>query len=128
MLLGDKNLTIIIEAQRIEIERLRAALQDARQGLNLALLADSLSGEIKNRLRTSWLKVGDALADEQSAVAKHDPRTGPCPTCGFFIREVERQTFVIDDEQSAAPANPDEGLPTADDVRGILWSISSGTK
>lgn len=38
-----------------------AALVDARMALNLALLADGLCADIKNSLRTAWLKVGDAL-------------------------------------------------------------------
>lgn len=39
----------------------REALRDARTALGLALLASGLDIEIKNRLRTAWLKVGDAL-------------------------------------------------------------------
>ena len=54
-----------------ENERLRVALRDTRSALSIALLADGLSGEIKNRLRTSWLMVGDALAgDEQQPESK----------------------------------------------------------
>ena len=42
------------------------ALANSRQALNLALLADGLSSEIKHRLRTAWSQVGDALGNEQS--------------------------------------------------------------
>lgn len=44
-----------------KMERQRDALADARGALNLALLADGLNNEIKGRLRTAWLKVGDVL-------------------------------------------------------------------
>jgi len=56
-----------LEEAAAEIERLRAAAIDGRRALGIALLADGLSGEIKNRLRTSWLMLGDAVrADGQS--------------------------------------------------------------
>lgn len=50
-----------IECLEADNKRLRVALHDARMGLNLALLASGLDSEIKGRLRTAWLKVGDAL-------------------------------------------------------------------
>ena len=40
------------------IERLREAAWDARLALGLALLADGLGHDIKNRLRTAWLRLG----------------------------------------------------------------------
>ena len=51
-----------VETQDAEIERLKEAARDARLALDLALLADGLSSDIKNRLRTAWLKLGDALS------------------------------------------------------------------
>lgn len=49
--------------EEAEVEQLRAAAWDARLALDLALLADGLGSDIKNRLRTAWLKIGDALKD-----------------------------------------------------------------
>ena len=64
-----QHLVLNIQKVETEIERLRAALFDARLALDLALMTDGFGPDIKKRLRTTWLKVGDALmlrANEQN--------------------------------------------------------------
>lgn len=56
-----RDLTAVLEKRNAKIAQQREALEDARQALNLALLANDFGGDIKGRLRTAWLKVGDAL-------------------------------------------------------------------
>jgi hypothetical protein len=45
---------------------------------------------------TALIVFGIALSIEAKGQRKHDPHTGPCPTCGFQITEVERQPFAFE--------------------------------
>lgn len=44
-----------------------------------------------------WEEEG-IVALPKSANARHDPATGPCPTCGFHITMKKRPPFVFDVE------------------------------
>jgi len=56
----------------------RLALEDARRALSIVLLSTGIEAELKSRIRTSWLKVGDALkldGDGQQARANGEEMT-----------------------------------------------------
>jgi hypothetical protein len=39
-----------------------------------------------------------SVMKELALDAKHDPRTGPCPLCGFQVRTVERVPFRYEED------------------------------
>lgn len=87
-----------LKTTEAEIERLTRIIQDACEVLRHYDLPEHafhyervLAGEVPLTI---------AQANEQlMPVAKHDPRTGPCPTCGFVIRDIGRlPALPIDSE------------------------------
>lgn len=87
------------DEMQAEIHRLRDALGSAGcpRPANAAP-DDTTVAQCVQRLECGC-DLGAAL--EQAQPNKYDPRSGPCPTCGFQITVRKPEPFVFDDEDES---------------------------
>lgn len=81
-------------------ERAKAVLADECAGL----VCIAPSGNAPRDESEQWITAAcrqlsrTAASLRVEAQAKHDPRAGPCPTCGHQILRVERPPFTSEDD------------------------------